>query len=156
VSGMGLGEFANENVFRPAGMSQTSYGTSLVDANHLMPVGLWRGNVITGRIHDQNAVILGGVSGHAGLYSTGVDLSRYAQTWLNRGMSGGKRIFGRLMVDAFVERQPGGNRGLGWEIRNLESTGHSGSLLSSRAYGHGGYTGTSIWLDPELDLLCWC
>lgn len=152
VSGMGLGEFANENVFRPAGMSQTGYGTSLVDANRLMPVGLWRGNVITGRIHDQNAVILGGVSGHAGLYSTGADLSRYAQTWLNRGMSGGKRVFGRLMADAFVERQAGGNRGLGWEMRNLESTGHSGSLLSSRAYGHGGYTGTSIWLDPELDL----
>lgn len=152
VGGMGLAEFAYENVFGPAGMSQTTFGTSRIDRNRLMPVGLWRGNVIAGRIHDQNAAILGGVSGHAGLYSTGADLSRYSQVWLNRGMAPGKRVFGRVMADRFVERQSGGNRALGWELRNPETTGHTGSLLSTRAFGHGGYTGTSMWVDPELDL----
>jgi CubicO group peptidase (beta-lactamase class C family) len=139
-------------VFTPAGMSQTRYGSSRSDRYRVMPVGLWRGNVIAGRIHDQNAAILGGVAGHAGLYSTGTDLSLYARTWLNGGLGNSRRVFSGVTSNAFVERQPGGNRGLGWEMRNPESTGHSGSLLSSNAYGHGGYTGTSIWVDPELDL----
>jgi CubicO group peptidase (beta-lactamase class C family) len=152
VSGLGLADFASRYVFAPAGMSDTRFGTSRGDRSRLMPVGLWRGNVIAGRIHDQNAAVLGGVSGHAGLYSTGADLSRYAQTWLNMGMSSEGRVFGRLTAAAFVERQLGGNRGLGWEMRNPESTGHTGTLLSQSAYGHGGYTGTSIWVDPELDL----
>ncbi len=152
VSGQTLHEFAMEKVFVPARMTRTRFGTRRSDRPHLMPVGLWRGNVISGRIHDQNAAILGGISGHAGLYSTGADLARYAQVWLNRGMGRNQRVFGRALASAFVERQPGGNRGLGWEMRDVESTGHSGSLLTASAYGHGGYTGTSIWVDPELDL----
>jgi CubicO group peptidase (beta-lactamase class C family) len=103
-------------------------------------------------VHDQNAMRLGGVSGHAGLYSTGSDLAKYAQELLLAGRGAeGARVFREGVVTHFT-RRGAGNRGLGWEMRDTTSGDNTGHLLSDAAYGHTGYTGTSIWIDPTLDL----
>lgn len=152
VSGMPLDEFSESQVFPELGMTQTRFRPSRSVVSRMAPVGLWRGHVIAGELHDQNAVRLGGVSGHAGLYSTGEDLVRYAQLYLSEGRdSDGVDRFRAETVRSFIERGPG-NRALGWEVRDTTDVGSAGSLMSARAFGHGGYTGTSIWIDPERDL----
>jgi CubicO group peptidase (beta-lactamase class C family) len=152
VSGSVLEEFATAAVFQPLGMTQTFYRPSRADRQRIAPVGLWRGHVIAGELHDQNAVVLGGVSGHAGLYSTGMDLARYAQMYLNEGRNArGVQHFLPQTIRSFTQRGPG-NRGLGWEMRDTTEEANAGRLLSNSAFGHTGYTGTSIWIDPVRDL----
>jgi CubicO group peptidase (beta-lactamase class C family) len=152
VSGRPLDELVAERVHRPAGMVSTMYRPARSLRGVIAPVGLWRGHVIAGQLHDQNAVRLGGVSGHAGLYSTGADLARYASLLLNQGRASyGRQVFQPATVRRFTRRGPG-NRALGWEMRDSSTSDNHGTELSGSAFGHGGYTGTSIWIDPELDL----
>ena len=106
-----------------------------------------------GEVHDPRAFELGGVAGHAGLFSTAENLARYSQMMLNRGTFEGRQILSprtvAVMTDSY--RVSSGLRGLGWD----KQTGYSrnrGDLLTNRAFGHGGFTGTSLWIDPELDL----
>jgi CubicO group peptidase (beta-lactamase class C family) len=152
VSGVSLAEFSETEVFSELGMSQTRYRPPRSERARIAPVGLWRGHVIAGELHDQNAVRLGGVSGHAGLYSTGADLALYAQMFLSNGSDReGNLVFHAETVKLFTERGPG-NRALGWEVRDTTDEANTGSLFSHRSFGHGGFTGTSIWIDPERDL----
>jgi len=152
ASGRELDKYAMAEVFRPMGMDQTLFRPPTELRYRISPVGLWRGHVIAGELHDQNAVRLGGVSGHAGLYSTGSDLARYAQMYLHYGRdSGGLRRFDSTTVHAFTERGVG-NRALGWEMRDTTDVANTGRLLSASAFGHTGFTGTSIWIDPVRNL----
>jgi len=149
VSGLTLDQYAKEHVFQLAGMLSTRYQPPRGLRERIAPVGLWRGHAIAGEVHDQNAARLGGVSGHAGLYSTGSDLGRYAQVWLNEGRTAsGVRLFLAASVEHFIKRGAGG-RALGWESRDTTTSDNTGTLLSASAYGHTGYTGTSMWIDPE-------
>ena len=151
VTGKTLSEFTQSEVFEPLQMMETRFRPSRSMRNRIMPVGLWRGHVIAGELHDQNAVILGGVSGHAGLYSTGSDLARFAREMLRAGLGRESRLFSEEVVLQFTARRSG-DRALGWEMNDTTSTGHTGRFLSPSAYGHGGYTGGSIWIDPGRDL----
>jgi CubicO group peptidase (beta-lactamase class C family) len=152
ASGESLDSYSAGAVFGPIGMKQTMFKPPRSMRSSMAPVGLWRGHVIAGELHDQNAVRLGGVSGHAGLYSTGRDLALYAQVFLNLGRTGGGvQLFAPETVLRFTRRGPG-NRALGWEVRDTTDVANTGRLLSDSAYGHGGYTGTSIWIDPSRDL----
>ena len=152
VTGETLDAFVTRRVFRPAGMSQTQFRPPRALRSRIVPVGLWRGHAIAGEIHDQNAARLGGVSGHAGLYSTGMDLARYAQILLTGGLTADSvQVFSSGVIRHFTRRGPG-NRALGWEMRNPEDDASTGSRLSLDAFGHGGFTGTSIWIDPRRDL----
>jgi CubicO group peptidase (beta-lactamase class C family) len=149
VTGMGLDEFVRERVFSRVGMVDTRYRPGRDLRSRIMPVGRWRGVAIAGEVHDQNAAILGGVSGHAGLYSTGADLARFAQMLLAHGRAAdGTAVFTPGVVRHFTRRSAG-NRALGWEMRNPDDDGSTGRLLTEDAFGHGGYTGTSIWIDPQ-------
>jgi serine-type D-Ala-D-Ala carboxypeptidase len=153
VAGEPLDVFVAREVFAPLRMTGTRYRPPKSLAGRTMPVGLWRGHAIAGEVHDQNAARLGGVAGHAGLYSTGADLARFAQFMLRRGTGpdGTPRVRPGA-VDAFVRRGPG-NRALGWEMRDTTTSDNSaGTRMSAAAYGHTGYTGTSLWIDPERDL----
>jgi CubicO group peptidase (beta-lactamase class C family) len=117
-----------------------------------MPVGLWRGHAIAGEVHDQNAARLDGVAGHAGLYATGREVGRLAQFMLRRGVTAdGATLVRAGVVDAFIRRGPG-NRAIGWEMRDTTATDNTGQWMSAATYGHTGYTGTSVWIDPERDL----
>lgn len=152
IAGVPLDRFVADEIFLPLDMTQTMFNPSRGFSNRTAPVGLWRGHVIAGELHDQNAVRLGGVSGHAGLYSTGSDLARYAQMLLREGRDDqGNVVLRRETVAMFTARGKDG-RALGWEMRDTTSDANSGSLLSSDAFGHGGFTGTSIWIDPVRNL----
>jgi CubicO group peptidase (beta-lactamase class C family) len=152
ATGMSLDEYANAEVFRQLAMTQTLFTPSRNLRPRIAPVGLWRGHVIAGELHDQNAVRLGGVSGHAGLYSTGRDIALYAQMYLNRGRdASGVGWVSPQSVSLFTLRGRG-NRALGWEMRDTTDVANTGKLLSDSSFGHGGYTGTSIWIDPVRDL----
>jgi CubicO group peptidase (beta-lactamase class C family) len=152
VAGRPLDSLARHAVFEPLGMTSTRFRPPRALRPRIPPVGLWRGHAIAGEVHDQNAARLGGVSGHAGLYSTGADLARYAQFWLRRGaLPDGRRLVRPELVEAYLRRRAG-NRGFGWALRDTTTADDAGTLLSARAVGHGGYTGTSLWIDPERDL----
>ncbi len=152
VSETSLDDFVERELYEPLGLTQTRYNLTRDQRVRAAPINVWRGHPIQGVIHDQNAARLNGVSGHAGLYSTGRELARIAQWYLGRGSLGSDA---RLLTPATVTTftRPGrGNRALGWETNDTTTTENTGSLLSPEAYGHGGFTGTSIWIDPSRNL----
>ena len=112
----------------------------------------WRQRQLRGEVHDENASRFGGVSGHAGLFSTADDLSRVARMWLNGGTLDGTRLASAQTVAAFTRAQDTlvSRRALGWETPNGSNS--AGHRLSPRAFGHTGFTGTSMWIDPSRDL----
>lgn len=107
-----------------------------------------------GEVHDETAYALGGVSGHAGLFSTVGDLTKYTQMWLNKGNLQNNAIFSPVTIENAIRNQTkslDGNRGLGWVLKG-DTFDASGDLFSTYSYGHTGFTGTSIWIDPKTDL----
>lgn len=149
VSGEALNHFAGR-IFRRLGMRETRFNPPRAVWHRVAPVGVWRGSAVAGRVHDQNAAILGGVAGHAGLFSTGRDLARYAQALLRSLEGEGCGPFKRSTVEQFTTRSAE-NRALGWEMNDTTVTENSGVLLSPFALGHTGFTGTLIWVDPAQD-----
>jgi CubicO group peptidase (beta-lactamase class C family) len=110
-----------------------------------------RGYPLQGEVHDENAYALGGVAGHAGLFSTAADLAVFAQMMLDGGQYDGTRIVADSTIALFTKREPGaGTRALGWDTCN--DKGSCGKYLGENAYGHTGYTGTSLWIDPDRDM----
>ena len=106
--------------------------------------------MIRSYVHDENAYSLGGVAGHAGLFSTAKDLGVFSQMMLNKGLYGWKRIFKPETVDLFTKRAnilEGSSRCLGWDSPSGKASG--GVYLSDSSFGHTGFTGTSLWIDPE-------
>lgn len=153
VSGQTLDAFSRTNLFQPLGMRETGYLPDQSLRARAAPTERREGQWIRGEVHDPRAFKLGGVAGHAGLFSTAEDLAIYAQMLLNGGEFGGQRILSPRSVATMIGsyRVPGGLRGLGWDKRTGFSS-NRGELLSESAFGHGGFTGTVLWIDPELDL----
>lgn len=153
VAGQPLDAFARERLFAPLGMNDTAFlpGEALLARS--APTEKRDGRWIRGEVHDPRAFLLGGVAGHAGLFSTADDLTRYAQMMLGRGQYAGTRVLAAETVERMTapRRVPSGLRGLGWDIRTGYSS-NRGDGFSDRAFGHGGFTGTVLWIDPGLDL----
>jgi len=157
VSGQPLDRFAAAEVFAPLGMSRTMYRPPRRLWPWVAPSGRYRGRPVRGEVNDQNAARLGGVAGHAGLFSTGRDLARYAQTWMRDGVGPDGPWVSAATVRAF--RSPGarsGTRLLGWDSPDPapppDEPSLFGTLASPSAYGHTGWTGTELWIDPARDL----
>lgn len=145
ASGERLDEFTERRIFDPLGMASTAFTVPHEDLQYLAPTGAPRG-----RVHDSNAAALGGVAGHAGLFSTASDLAVFAQMLLDGGEYEGTRIFRSSTVKLFTTRTATGTRALGWDTcdsTNVRAT--CGRYLSARAFGHTGFTGTSMWIDPD-------
>jgi CubicO group peptidase (beta-lactamase class C family) len=152
VSGERLDAFVGERVFVPGGMTETGFAPPRAAWRRTAPVGVWRGTPVAGRVHDQHADRLGGVAGHAGLFSTGNDLARYAQILLRGGRTSTcASLFREATVVEFTRAAAQG-RGLGWEMRDTTTADNAGTRMSAATYGHTGFTGTSLWIDPERDL----
>ncbi len=152
VSGERLDGFVREQIFAPAGMTETRFVPPRAAWRRTAPVGVWRGTPVAGRVHDQHADRLGGVAGHAGLFSTGNDLARYAQLLLRGGRTSScTPVFRETTVLEFTHPAAKG-RALGWEMRDTTTADNAGTRLSAATYGHTGFTGTSLWIDPERDL----
>ena len=151
IAGVGLDEFARRRIFQPLGMKDTCFvpapeARRRCAATEDCP---WRKRIIQGEVHDENAFAMGGVAGHAGLFSTALDLARFAQLLLDGGEHAGIRILReetvrQLNVPPLPEVAPA--CGLGWWL----DTGQRGWrwLVSDGAFGHTGFTGTSLWIDP--------
>jgi serine-type D-Ala-D-Ala carboxypeptidase len=150
VSGQTLDRYVDEHVLRPLGMSETMYRPPRELGPRIAPteVDTIRGK-IHGTVHDPRAFYLGGVSAHAGLFGSARDLARFAQMYLNGGELGGVRIFRPETIESFTARQVA-DRALGWQ--KPSGTNTAGQLMSERAFGHTGFTGTSIWIDPTHDV----
>jgi len=155
VSGEPLDRFASTEVFGPLGLEQTMFRPPQSFTARTAPTSMWNGHAMGGIVNDQNAIRLGGVSGHAGVFSTGKDLGRLARFWLGEGTLDGRRLVRPETVRLFLTPSPqSGTRLLGWDtpdLRSREPTPY-GSLLSPSAYGHTGWTGTEIWIDPAKNL----
>jgi CubicO group peptidase (beta-lactamase class C family) len=176
VAGMGLDRFLTQRVFGPLGMTATRYLPPAEWHHRIAPTEIdtaWRGRLLRGEVHDENAARLGGVSGHAGLFSNAPDLARFASWWLEM-LAGGPDVIlspeggasrtsrgsvrptpAPALVREFTTRQgipPGSTRALGWDTPSDSGYSSAGSAMSRRAFGHTGFTGTSIWIDPEREL----
>jgi len=158
VTGVPLDQLARQEVFDPLGMEQTLFAPGAVLRPRIVPSMSDDQGPIAGRPSDPNAFALGGVAGHAGVFGTGSDLARFAQAWLREGrLADGQRWVSALTLRQFLQRSSAtSTRTLGWDTpaRNpfLKTTTSFGSMSSPVTYGHTGWSGTSLWLDPAGDL----
>ncbi len=153
ASGMNLHEFSQKHLFAPLGMSDTGFlpGPSL--QARAAPTEQRDGHWMQGEVHDPRAYRLGGIAGHAGLFSTAEDLAVYSQMMLQQGIYAGQRILSPATVQLMTRAYDvaGNQRGLGWDKLSVYSS-NRGENFSDQAFGHGGFTGTVLWIDPKLDL----
>ncbi len=173
AAGEPIERFLDRRVFGPMGMRDTGFNPDPRERPRIAPTERdteWRPGQIHGEVHDENAFVLGGVAGHAGLFSTAQDLAVLARLLMDRGMlspcrhevgSGipcgawgvplQVRYFQEGIVETFSRRaDPAESRALGWDTPS--GTSSAGDYFSARSFGHTGFTGTSIWIDPELEL----
>ncbi|HEX4228919.1 MAG TPA: serine hydrolase [Bryobacteraceae bacterium] len=155
ITGQRLDRFLKKNVFKPLNMKDTGFNPSPKLLNRIPPTeqdNVLRHELVHGVVHDENAFLMGGVSGHAGLFSSAHDLAILAQMYLNGGIYNGKRIVSQSTLKVFMQRQsmpPGTSRALGWDTPVKGS--FPGDLASPHAIIHTGFTGTSIYIDPDRD-----
>jgi CubicO group peptidase (beta-lactamase class C family) len=150
ITGTTLDRFAYEHIFQPLGMTETTYlpGPAFLPRVAPTVVDSTRGGLLRGVVHDENAWALGGVAGHAGLFSTASDLAKFAQMLLNGGSYNGVRIVRPETLARWTAPQfLGSSRAMGWDTPSGRSS--AGRYFGPRSFGHTGFTGTSLWLDPE-------
>ena len=154
ISGQTLDRFTTEKIFAPLGMTSTMYNPDSATYRHRIApteIDSLRGGLVVGKVHDENAHAIGGVAGHAGLFSTANDLAIFAQMMLNGGEYNGARILKPSTIARWTAPQSRtSSRALGWDTPSKGSS--SGRFFSPRSFGHTGFTGTSIWIDPERGL----
>jgi beta-N-acetylhexosaminidase len=152
VACMPLNEFLEKEFYGPLGMKQTMYNPPQELRDNVAPTEIdtiWRKTLVHGIVHDENACILGGVAGHAGLFSTAWDIAILTQMILNKGVYAGVRYLAESTITTFISKPlPGEDRYLGWDRKSPEGSS-AGSLFSPSSFGHTGFTGTSVWVDPE-------
>jgi len=147
-----LAAFCQREIFGPLGMTHTTFNPAHALKSSIPPTADdrdFRHRIIQGEVQDENASVLGGVAGHAGLFSTAEDLAKFAHVMLNDGHP----ILRSSTVELFARRETapaGTSRALGWDTPSAPS--QSGKYFSSRSFGHLGYTGTSLWIDAERPL----
>ena len=165
LSGMALDVWCEDAIIRPlrgdplmfcptAGQTQLGVARRTVDASRIAPTEQdeWRNRFLCGEVHDENAAMMGGVAGHAGLFGTAESVLAISGSWL-RGYHGRESILDRELVRQFTARQESAARSswaLGWDTPSVPSS--AGSCFSERSFGHLGYTGTSLWIDPLCEL----
>lgn len=158
LGGKPFDDLAYEELYQPMGMEHTRFNPPASWKNRIAPTEydrVYRHRQIRGEVHDENAAFLGGVSGHAGLFSTIGDLGRYGQLLLSNGYLNGTKYFNSTIIDLFTTRQnlpPGSSRALGWDTPEADDPVF-GSYFSSQAFCHTGFTGTSIAIDPKYDIV---
>jgi len=155
VTGEALEVFARQDIFKPLGMSQTEFNPPSSLRARIAPTEddtTFRKRLLQGEVHDENSWAMGGVAGHAGLFSTAGDLAAFAQMILNGGSYAYHRLLTRAMIQEFTARVQVADsaRALGWDVPTENSS--SGHYFSPHSFGHTGFTGTSLWFDPQRGL----
>lgn len=160
ISGKSLDVFVQDNYYRPLGLFRTGYNPrTFIPLNEIVPTEedkYFRNQKIQGHVHDMGAAMMGGVSGHAGLFTTSYELGVIFQMLLNGGHYGGKEFVSPEIIKKYTTRYPGSTRrGLGFDMKELDTrrTLNMSELASESTFGHLGFTGTCVFADPENDLI---
>lgn len=147
VTGEPLDRFARRALYTPLGMRATTFRPARTHASRIAPT---EPGIPRGEVHDRSAHALGDVAGHAGLFGTATDLATFARFMLAHGRLDSTALVGDSTVATFTRRGPDDRQALGWET--CAGGGSCGRYMGTSAYGHTGFTGTSLWIDPERDL----
>tara|TARA_Y100001968_G_scaffold274240_1_gene267332 strand:- start:9166 stop:11982 length:2817 start_codon:yes stop_codon:yes gene_type:complete len=159
VTGSTLDYLSNKYFYNPLGMKNTFFNPSKELINRIAPTEddqYFRYQLLRGIVHDENAYLLGGVSGHAGLFSTAEDIGAYCKMLVNDGHYLGSRYFSKDIIKKFIKRQnitKGSDYGLGWDTPSQNGKSAAGDYFSDSSFGHMGFTGTSMWVDPEEEII---
>lgn len=160
ITRQSLDDYVERNIYEPLGLRHTTFKPlQKFPKNKIVPSendNYWRKQIVQGYVHDMYADMLGGVSGHAGLFSNARDMARLAQMMINGGIYGNKRFFNYPTVYTFTTRfYVSTRRGIGWDMKELDKNKdcNMSELASPSTYGHYGFTGTGIWIDPENELI---
>jgi CubicO group peptidase (beta-lactamase class C family) len=152
IAGMPLDQFVQEEFYTPLGMAHTMFNPPADLRAAAAPTeydAIWRKTLVRGAVHDENAAMLGGVAGHAGLFSTASDLALFVQMLLNGGVYEGKCYLHAATINEFLrKRTTGQERWLGWDMK-AETGSSAGTLFPASSFGHTGFTGTSVWADLD-------
>jgi len=155
VTGRTLDQLARERIFAPLSMTSTLFNPPKALLTRIAPTendATYRKRLLRGEVHDENAFAMGGAAGHAGMFATAPDLAAFCQLLLNGGSYAHQRLLSRATVAQFTapEALAAGTRTLGWMVPTAESA--SGRYFSAHSFGHLGFTGSSIWIDPDRQL----
>lgn len=155
VSGQSLDQYCADHIFIPLGMVNTMFNPDPARMHRIMPTEFspLDGQLIRGHVHDENSYSMGGTTGHAGLFSTAYDIGIFSQMMLNGGEYQDTRILHPETIDLFIRRAnviSGSSRCLGWDSPSGRASG--GVYLSGNSFGHTGFTGTSLWIDPDNEM----
>ncbi len=158
ITGTSLDDFVTKNLYEPLGLSHLAYNPlDRFEAGRIAPTeddSRFRGELLQGTVHDQMAALCGGVAGHAGLFGNAYDLAVLLQMNLWKGRYGGKQFIRPETIDLFTKMQGNSSRALGWNKPRVSGNSSFLSELASPAsYGHTGFTGNLVWVDPEKDLV---
>jgi CubicO group peptidase (beta-lactamase class C family) len=157
ASGEPLDVFAAKEIFAPLGLHATLFRPPARLQSRIAPTGVWRGHPVAGVVNDGSAFKLRGVAGNAGLFASAADIARFAQFILRAGtLPDGRRLLRAETVRLFTTKATTFGkeaRALGWQaVPTGEATSSAGTLFGPKTFGHTGWTGTSLWIDPERDL----
>jgi CubicO group peptidase (beta-lactamase class C family) len=159
VAGEPLAAFVTREVLAPLGLAQTGFHPAASWRARIAPTGVWRGHAVAGVVNDPSAAKLGGAAGNAGLFGTATDVARFAQFMLRRGaLVDGRRLVAAETVRMFTTQAANFGyqseaRALGWQMLPTgEQVSSAGTEFGPKSYGHTGWTGTSLWIDPDRDL----
>ena len=154
-----LDNLSSNWIYKKLGMRNTMFNPDISLFSRIVPTeydSLFRKKMVHGVVHDENAFLLNGVSGHAGLFSTAEDLGKFGQVMLNKGSWLGNRYFRASLIRKFTKRQDipiGSERALGWDTPSRNKRSSAGDLYSNNSFGHLGFTGTSIWIDTDNEIV---
>lgn len=155
VTGTSLDKFAQKEIFDLLCMKNTMYNPGDSLKKYCAPTEFddyWRHRQIQGEVHDETSSMLGGIAGHAGLFSTAADIAKILQLLLDNGKVNGRQIINPATVKLFTRRQSAeSTRGLGWDTKSAKGSS-AGEMFSNISFGHTGFTGTSAWVDPARNL----
>ena len=157
MTNQSLAKFCQNRIFEPLQAIPLGYGGQVVGGGEVGSIievapteqDPWRGRLVQGEVHDENAAALGGIAGHAGLFGTAEAVGQVTKAWLE-SFNDKPGLFDCQLVKQFVTAQPGTSWGLGWDTPSQPSS--SGQWFSPESFGHLGFTGTSIWIDPTREL----
>ena len=159
VSSSSLDDLSKRYFYRPFGMKNTYFNPSKLIKSSIVPTEIddyYRNRLLQGEVHDENTYIMGGVSGHAGLFSTAEDIGKISKFFLNEGVFFGRRYLKKNIINLFTARKSNpviSDRALGWDTPSRNGKSSAGDYFSANSYGHLGFTGTSLWIDPDQDII---
>ena len=154
-----LDYLSNKYFYKPLGMKNTFFNPPQKLIERIAPTehdNYFRHKLLKGVVHDENAYLLGGVSGHAGLFSTAEDIGIYSKMLIDDGYHLGTRYLTKNIIEKFTKRQnitEGSDRTLGWDTPSQNGESLAGDYFSNKSYGHLGFTGSSVWIDPLQNII---